>query len=93
MAMTEFALGDALAVQRWSESLDYETAITPYFSRFMGKGRNNVIVVREELSRKAGEKIIVGLKMKLSGDGIEADNGLYACNILLYANGICSRLG
>jgi len=74
MASTEFALGDALAVQRWSAELDRETPKKMYFRKFMGNSRDNMIVVKSELSKKAGEKITFGLKMKLSGDGIEGDN-------------------
>lgn len=74
MAATEFALGDALAVQRWSAELDRETPKKMYFRKFMGASRDNMIVVKSELNKKAGEKITFGLKMKLSGDGVEGDN-------------------
>lgn len=72
--MTEFALGHALAVQRWSTSLAVEAAKKSYFSKFMGTGPDNVIVVKNELNKAAGEKITVGLRMKLASDGIEGDN-------------------
>ncbi|MCK9597398.1 MAG: N4-gp56 family major capsid protein [Sphaerochaeta sp.] len=74
MGATEFALNDALAVQRWSTSLAVEAEKTQYFRKFMGTGPDNLIVVKTELQKKAGEKITVGLRMKLAGDGIEGDN-------------------
>ncbi|MFP4037001.1 MAG: N4-gp56 family major capsid protein [Desulfobacteraceae bacterium] len=74
MAATEFALGDALAVQRWSLSLAREAEVKQYFRKFMGKGPDSLIKVQTELNKQAGEKITVGLRMKLSGDGIEGDN-------------------
>ena len=74
MGMTEFALNDPLAIQRWATSLAHEAEVNQYFRKFMGKSRNSLIVVRRELSKKAGEKITVGLRMKLSGDGVEGDN-------------------
>ena len=74
MAATEFALGAALAVQRWSTSLAVEAEVKQYFRRFMGTGDNALIKVQTELNKKAGEKITVALCMKLSGDGIEDDN-------------------
>jgi N4-gp56 family major capsid protein len=40
----------------------------------MGKGPNNLICVKTELQKKAGEKITFGLRMKLSGEGVEGDN-------------------
>jgi N4-gp56 family major capsid protein len=45
-----------------------------YFRKFMGKGPNNLIVVKTELQKAAGEKITFGLRMKLSGEGVEGDN-------------------
>lgn len=74
MAMSEFALNDQLAVQRWSTSLAIEAAKKSYFSKFTGKGLDNVIVLKDELHKGAGEKITIGLRTKLSEAGIEGDN-------------------
>ena len=73
MAMTDFALNDQLAVQRWSTSLAIEAAKKSYFSKFMGKGLDNIIVLKDELNKSAGEKITVGLRTKLAEPGIEGD--------------------
>lgn len=74
MGATEFALGATLAVQRWSASLAYEAEKLQYFRKFMGQGPENMIVVKTDLNKQAGEKITFGLRMKLDGDGIEGDN-------------------
>jgi N4-gp56 family major capsid protein len=74
MGATEFALGNALAVQRWSTSLAVEAEKKQYFRKFMGTDENALIKIQQELIKKAGEKITVGLRMKLSGDGIEGDS-------------------
>ena len=74
MATTEFALSDGLAVQRWSASLAVEAEKMQYFRKFMGASSDNMIIVKTELVKKAGEKITFGLRMKLDGDGIEGDN-------------------
>jgi len=73
MGYTDFALGAALAVQRWSASLAVEAEKKQYFAKFMGTGENALIVIKKELEKKAGEKITVGLRRKLTGDGIEGD--------------------
>lgn len=73
MAMTEFALNNALAVQRWSTSLAVEAAKLQYFAKFMGEGKDNLITVKNELNKGAGEKITVGLRMKLTNAGKEGD--------------------
>ena len=74
MAATDFALNAALAVQRWSTSLAHEAEKLQYFRKFMGTTPDNMIIVKTELNKKAGEKITYGLRMKLDGDGIEGDN-------------------
>lgn len=74
MSMTEFALGDPLAVQRWSTSLAVEAAKRAYFAKFIGTGPDSLIVLKNELHKAAGEKITVGLQMKLTQPGIEGDN-------------------
>jgi len=74
MAATEFPLNDPLAVKRWSTSLAYEAAKKSYFSKFIGKSKDSLITLKTELNKAAGEKVTVGLRMKLSGGGIEGDN-------------------
>lgn len=74
MAMTEFATGAALAVQRWSTSLAKEAEKKQYFRKFMGKGNDALVMVKTELNKGKGEKITFGLRMKLSDDGVEGDN-------------------
>jgi len=74
MGATEFTLNHPLAVQRWSTSLAHEAEKLQYFRKFMGTGPENLIVVKTELNKAAGEKITVGLRMKLTGDGVEGDN-------------------
>lgn len=73
MGMTEFPLGHALAVQRWSTSLAIEAAKNSYFSKFIGSGNDSIIVLKNELQKGAGEKITVGLRNKLSAYGVEGD--------------------
>ena len=74
MAGTEFPLNHPLAVQVWSNSLAVESGKRQYFSKFMGTGESALIVVKTELQKQAGEKITVGLRMKLREDGVEGDN-------------------
>lgn len=74
MGATEFALGDALAVQIWSTSLAHEAEVRQYWRKFMGEKGDMPIQVRRELNKQAGEKITYALRMKLSGDGVEGDN-------------------
>ena len=74
MAATEFGVNHALAVKLWSTSLAVEAEKLSYFTKFMGKDPNSLIVSRTELQKQAGDKITYGLRMKLQGDGIEGDD-------------------
>lgn len=74
MAPTEFGLNHPLAVQRWSGSLDVEAVKKAYFPKFMGTGKDSIIVIKNELNKAAGEKITVALRAKLADNGVEGDN-------------------
>jgi len=73
MPGTEFPLNDPLAVQRWSTSLAVEAAKKQYFAPFIGTGLDNMLVLKDELTKAAGDKITVALRMKLSKPGVEGD--------------------
>lgn len=73
MAMTEFTLNHALAIQRWSSSLAVEAAKLEYFSKFSSEGKDSLITIKNELNKGAGEKITIGLRMKLVNAGKEGD--------------------
>lgn len=74
MSMTTFALNDALAVQRWSAALSSYAAKAQYFEKFIGKGNDSLIIVKDDLQKGAGEKITFGIRGKLASPGIEGDN-------------------
>src|SRR5574343_409505 len=74
MAMTEFGVNHALAVKLWSKSLAVEAEVKQYFRKFMGTSEDSLIIVRQDLARSAGDRIRVGLRMKLTGAGIQGDN-------------------
>jgi N4-gp56 family major capsid protein len=74
MPATEFTLNHPLAVQRWSTSLAVEAAVKSYWSRFITQGNESPVKLKTELHKGAGEKITMGLRAKLSEDGVEGDN-------------------
>lgn len=74
MGATDFPLNSSLARQVWEPGLAIEAEDQQYFKKFMGTDKNSIIKVQQDLTKaSAGEKITVGLQMKLSGDGIEGD--------------------
>lgn len=57
----------------WAKKLIREALKETYISRFMGKGSSNIIQVKDETSKSAGDRITCGLRMQLSGNGVQGD--------------------
>ena len=76
MATTSYGVNDALAVKLWSKKLFQEALKQTYFSRFMGKGSSSIVQIKDETSKGAGDQITVGLRMQLSGVGVQGDGTL-----------------
>ncbi len=74
MATTSYGVNDALAVKVWAKKLFVDMLKETYVDRFMGKSASSLIQVRDELSKSAGDQITVGLRMQLSGDGVQGDS-------------------
>lgn len=76
MAQTEYGLNHPLAVKLWSKDLMEEALKETYFSRFMSTGTDNIVQRKTETSKGAGDKITFGLRMQLSGAGVQGDSTL-----------------
>src|SRR4051812_15671909 len=76
MATTLYQTGNALAVKLWAKKLFEEALKQTYFSRFMGSGTDNVVQVKNETSKGPGDRITIGLRVQLSGAGIQGDGTL-----------------
>lgn len=76
MATTLYATGNALAVKVWAKKLFREALKQTYFSRFSGTDSSSVCQIRTELNKAAGDRITVGLRMQLTGAGIQGDGTL-----------------
>ena len=73
MAETNFALNDPLAVKRYSLDLAVDVGVKQYFSKFISKSNTGMIKLKTELSKDPGDKITMGLRQRLKGDGAEGD--------------------
>ncbi len=76
MATTLYQTGNALAVKLFAKKLFEEALKQTYFSRFMGEGTDNVVQIKSETSKGPGDKITIGLRVQLSGAGIQGDGTL-----------------
>ena len=74
MATTTYGVNDTLAVKVWARKLFVDALKETYIDRFMGKTSSSLIQVRDELNKSKGDRITVGLRIQLTGDGVQADN-------------------
>lgn len=73
MAETTIATGNALTQKLYNEKLVRDVVKQTYWCRFMGKTPNFAVQVKTDLEGKQGDTIYYGLRMRLSGTGVEDD--------------------
>lgn len=76
MANTNYGVNHPLAVKLWSKKLFHEALKTTWIYRFLGTDTNSVIQIKDDLRKSAGDRVRCGLRMLLSGDGIQGDGTL-----------------
>lgn len=76
MATKTFGVNDALSNKLWSAKFAKEVEKKTFFGKFMGEGDDNIIQVKTETSKSAGDKITCGLVMSLTGDGVTEGQAL-----------------
>src|SRR6516225_3542369 len=92
MASTSYGVNDALTVKLWARELAHEAVKATEVYPLIGQNSNSVIQEKTEAKKGPGDRITIGLRMQLSGDGfteneIAEGNGesltTYADNILV----------
>lgn len=76
MALTNYPVGNALAVSLWAKKLSVEALRQTYFYQFMGRGGDNLVVYRDDLGSDAGDNVTFGLRVQLTGSGVQGDGTL-----------------
>jgi N4-gp56 family major capsid protein len=76
MATTSYGVNHPLAVKLWSRKLFQEALKQCWMSKFMGNDSGAMIQVMSETSKGPGDRITVGLRMQLSGSGVQGDGTL-----------------
>jgi N4-gp56 family major capsid protein len=76
MATTDYGVNHPLAVKLWSKKLMQEALKETYASKFMGKGSDSLIQIKDDTQKAAGDRITCGLRMQLTGAGIQGDSTL-----------------
>lgn len=73
MAASSWGVNDPLAVKLWSRKLFHEALKQTTMSKYMGEGSDNMIQVLNDTKKGPGDKITYGLRMQLTGAGIQGD--------------------
>jgi len=73
---TNYGINHPLAVKVWSRKLLHEALKQTWFSKFIGNDSNSIVQMKNDLEKGPGDRIRVGLRMLLSGDGIQGDGTL-----------------
>lgn len=77
MATTAYGTNHPLAVKAWAKKLFAEALKQTRFAQFKGSSSSNSLVsLRTELSKSAGDKVTIGLRMQLLGRGVTGDTTL-----------------
>lgn len=69
MSSTTFGVSDAMAVKLWSKEVAEAERDTLDISKLMGEEDSNVIQVKSDTSKNAGDQITFALRTRLSGKG------------------------
>lgn len=72
MAATSYPLNHPQAVKKWSGDVFKQALKTAYSSRFMGTSSSALCQIRSEL-KDYGDRIRVGLRLQLTGEGRDGD--------------------
>jgi N4-gp56 family major capsid protein len=76
MATTDYPVSHPLAIKLWSRKLMHEALKQTWASKFMGTGSDSLMQIKDDTQKGAGDKITCGLRMQLTGAGIQGDGTL-----------------
>ena len=76
MATTSYGVNHPLTVKVWARRLFHEALKQTWAYKFIGRSSNSLIQYKEDLARGSGDRVRCGLRMLLSGDGIQGDGTL-----------------
>ena len=76
MAVRTYPTNDPLTNKLYSKLLAVESITATYCRKFMGTSPNSLIQIRNETMKAAGDRITIGLRLKLTGAGVIGGNTL-----------------
>lgn len=76
MAVTAYPVGHPLAVKLWAKKLFVEALAATWFAKFIGESSGSLIQLKTDTQKSNGDRITIGLRMQLTGAGIQGDGTL-----------------
>lgn len=71
MAKTNFTTNNELTVKAFSEKFHRDAVKQAYFSKFMSSSSDNIVQEHTDLQKGKGDEVTIGLRMRLTGAGVE----------------------
>ncbi|WP_029082898.1 N4-gp56 family major capsid protein [Bradyrhizobium sp. th.b2] len=69
MSVTSYGINDTLSNKLWAKKLNVEALKQTYFGKFMGEASSNMIQLKTDFEKSAGDELTIGLRVQLKGDG------------------------
>ena len=76
MATTAYGVNHPLAVKLWSKKLFQEVTGEGFLKAVVGEGSDSLVQLKTETMKSPGDRIRVGLRMLLTGAGVQGDGTL-----------------
>lgn len=74
--MADTTVTSSLKVKQWDDAFFTEYVRKNQFAAMMGTDENSIIQIKEQLTKMAGDRIVIPLVKKLSGAGVLGENML-----------------
>jgi N4-gp56 family major capsid protein len=69
MAETSYAVGDTLTAKRWARGIESEALMATDIWPLVGEDADSIIHMKTEPKKEGGDRVTVGLRTKLTGQG------------------------
>lgn len=77
MSATDYPVNHPLAIKKWETGLMKEALKRTQALQFMGESKNSLCTIKTDLTTSdGGDRIRVGIRYQLQGDGVQGDNTL-----------------
>lgn len=77
MAVTAYGVNHGMAVKAWARKLFVEALKMTRYEQFKGAtGSDSLVTRKDEMSKGPGDRVSIGLRMQLTGTGIQGDDTL-----------------